>query len=147
MTKICDVYQFGPFKLDTGEYRLLRDGVEIPLQMKAFETLRLLVERAGRLLTKEELLCQVWPGTTVEENNLNKNISLLRKVLGECADGQSYIETVPRVGYRFAPVVQTVTSVASPTPDNHVATDSPPQKSVAVLYFENLSGAKEDEYF
>src|SRR6478735_14409 len=102
-------YQFGPFQLDPAEHRLLREGVEVGLQLKAFEILCLLVENAGRLIKKEEILSRVWPDTIVEENNLNKNVSLLRKALGESATGQSYIETVPRVGYRF---VAGVTSTA-----------------------------------
>jgi non-specific serine/threonine protein kinase len=145
------VYRFGPFELDGAEYRLQRNGVEVPLQLKAFETLCILVERAGRLLTKDDLLRQLWPGTIVEENNLNKNISMLRKALGDCPDGQSYIETVPRVGYRFAAQVEQV-SAAGPTlvivPEPPPALSAPPRrKSVAVLYFENLSGVREDEYF
>ena len=148
MTRTCDVYQFGPFRLDTGEHRLLRDGVEVPLQLKAFETLCILVERAGRLLTKDDLLRQVWPDTMVEENNLNKNISLLRKALGECAAGQSYIETVPRVGYRFAVPVEQVSAGGPVLVISHEPVLAPPRrKSVAVLYFENLSGDCEDEYF
>jgi TolB-like protein/Flp pilus assembly protein TadD len=146
MTRIA-VYQFGPFHLDAAEHRLLRHGVEVPLQLKAFETLCILVERAGRLLTKEDLLSQLWPGTMVEENNLNKNISLLRKALGDCDKGESYIETVPRVGYRFtAPVAHIVSPAAAPV-NGHAAPEPPPEKSIAVLYFENLSGDKEDEYF
>ena len=73
----------------------------IPLRLKVFDTLLVLVENAGRLVTKQELLDTVWPETTVEENNLNHNVSVLRKAL-EKATGQQYIETVPRVGYRFA---------------------------------------------
>jgi len=147
MPRVSDVYQFGPFQLDTAEHRLLRDGIEVSLQHKAFEILCILVEQAGRLVTKEDLLCQVWPDTLVEENNLNKNISLLRKALGERATGESYIETVPRVGYRFTtPVVQIASTAASSAAGNHVAPERA-KKSVAVLYFENLSGDKEDEYF
>jgi pimeloyl-ACP methyl ester carboxylesterase/DNA-binding winged helix-turn-helix (wHTH) protein len=103
-------YQFGPFQLDTAEHRLLRDGTEVPLQLKAFETLCILVKNAGRLLRKEDLLRQVWPDAVVEENNLNKNVSMLRKALGEGATGQSYIETVPRVGYRFVAPVKIIAS-------------------------------------
>jgi pimeloyl-ACP methyl ester carboxylesterase/DNA-binding winged helix-turn-helix (wHTH) protein len=103
-------YQFGPFQLDTAEHRLLRDGKEVPLQLKAFETLCILVKNAGRLLRKEDLLRQVWPDAVVEENNLNKNVSMLRKALGEGATGQSYIETVPRVGYRFVAPVKIIAS-------------------------------------
>ena len=145
------VYRFGPFELDGAEYRLLRNGVEVPLQLKAFETLCILVERAGRLLTKDDLLRQLWPGTIVEENNLNKNISMLRKALGDCPDGLSYIETVPRVGYRFAAEVEQV-SAAGPTlvmpHEPPPSLPAPPRrKSVAVLYFENLSCDQQDEYF
>src|SRR5262245_39540486 len=99
------VYRFGPYRLDVSERRLSRDRDVLPLRLKVFDTLRVLVENAGRLMTKEELLEAVWPGTAVEENNLNHNVSMLRKALGEKATGQSYIETVPRLGYRFvAPV-------------------------------------------
>jgi pimeloyl-ACP methyl ester carboxylesterase len=81
--------------------------------MKVFDTLCVLVENAGRLLTKEELLRAVWPNTVVEENNLNHNISVLRKALGENATGQAYIETVPRIGYRFAARVERAASSKS----------------------------------
>jgi adenylate cyclase len=148
MTRIDGKYQFGLFQLDAREHRLLRDGVEVPLQPKAFEILCVLVGHAGRLLTKEELLRQVWPDSVVEENNLNKNISLLRKILSEDAKGKSCIETVPRVGYRFmGNVTLPESSAPSPATNGHAAPDPQPEKSVAVLYFENLSGDKEDEYF
>jgi TolB-like protein/Tfp pilus assembly protein PilF len=141
MSRVDGIYQFGPFQLDAGEHRLMRDGAEVCLQPKAFEILRLLVEHAGRLLTKEELLRRIWPDALVEENNLNKNISLLRKILAECVSGINYIETVPRVGYRF------IAEVAQRTPVVSNGRESALEKSIAVLYFENLSGDKEDEYF
>jgi DNA-binding winged helix-turn-helix (wHTH) protein/pimeloyl-ACP methyl ester carboxylesterase len=97
--------RFGPFHLDVRERRLSRGSEVIPLRLKVFDTLLVLVENAGRLVTKQELLDRVWPATTVEENNLNHNVSVLRKALGEKATGQQYIETVPRVGYRFAAAV------------------------------------------
>ncbi len=100
------VYRFGPFHLDVRERRLSRGPVVIPLRLKVFDTLRVLVENAGRLVTKQELLDTVWPDTSVEENNLNHNVSVLRKALGDGATGQQYIETVPRVGYRFAAPVE-----------------------------------------
>jgi pimeloyl-ACP methyl ester carboxylesterase/DNA-binding winged helix-turn-helix (wHTH) protein len=100
-------YRFGPFQLDARERRLSRGAEVIPLRLKVFDTLRVLVENAGRLVTKQELLETVWPETAVEENNLNHNVSVLRKALGEKATGQQYIETVPRVGYRFAAAVET----------------------------------------
>jgi pimeloyl-ACP methyl ester carboxylesterase/DNA-binding winged helix-turn-helix (wHTH) protein len=95
------VYEFGDFRLEVGERRLLRDGRPIPLAAKVLETLRILLERPGRLLTKNELMGRIWPDAVVEENNLSHNISVLRRALGERADGPPFIETVPRVGYRF----------------------------------------------
>ena len=94
-------YDFGPFRLEVGERRLLHEGRAVPLRTKVFDTLRVLVEHSGRLLTKRELMQSIWPDAIVEENNLNHNISTLRRALGEQATGQRYIETVPRVGYRF----------------------------------------------
>lgn len=99
------VYEFGSFRLEPREHRLLCDGRSIPLTRKALETLCVLVERHGSLVTKQELMSAVWPEITVEENNLDRNISILRKALGEKAGGRQFIETVPRAGYRFvAPV-------------------------------------------
>jgi DNA-binding winged helix-turn-helix (wHTH) protein/pimeloyl-ACP methyl ester carboxylesterase len=106
------VYEFGDFRLEVSERRLLRDGRPIPLATKVFETLRILLERSGRLLTKEELMGQIWPDTVVEENNLNHNVSVLRRVLGDRADGPRFIETVPRVGYRFVASVRQSGAVA-----------------------------------
>ena len=101
------VYEFGPFRLELKEHRLVRDGRPVPLAGKAFNTLLVLVERHGKLVSKQDLMSAVWPGTAVEENNLDRNISTLRKVLGPQANGQSFIETVPRLGYRFiGPVVE-----------------------------------------
>ena len=92
------LYEFGPFRLEVDEHRLVREGHSIPLTGKAFDTLCVLVERHGKLVSKQDLMSAVWPETTVEENNLDRNISALRKALGEQANGQSFIETVPRVG-------------------------------------------------
>src|SRR5713101_6039920 len=105
------VFRFGPFELNVKERLLVQDGRAIPLTGKVFDTLRVLVENAGRLVRKDELLRTVWAGTVVEENNLNHNISLLRKALGEKATGQAYIETVPRIGYRFVAPVREIGAV------------------------------------
>lgn len=99
-------YTFGAFRLDPVEKVLFRGTDPAPLTPKAVETLLVLVERHGRVVTKEELLRLVWPDTFVEENNLAQNISALRRILGETG-GPQIIETVPKRGYRFvAPVVE-----------------------------------------
>src|ERR671928_1418619 len=95
-------YAFGAFRLDAGERVLLGGRGVVPLTPKAFDTLLVLVEHSGHVLSKEELMRKVWPDSFVEENNLAQNISMLRKALGEDAGGQKYIETVPKRGYRFA---------------------------------------------
>ena len=96
-------YEFGPFRVDAVDRRLWRGDEPIALTPKAFETLLALVENAGRGLEKDELLRRIWPDTFVEEGSLTRNISVLRKVLGD-EDGR-YIETVPKRGYRFiAPI-------------------------------------------
>jgi len=76
-------FSFGPFRLDVAERLLLRDGEPITLPPKAFETLLVLVQNSGRLITKRDLMNRLWPDTFVEEANLANNISLLRKVLDE----------------------------------------------------------------
>src|SRR6476659_1772356 len=120
-------YDFGPFRLEVDERRLTKNGRAIPLRTKVFDTLCVLVEHSGRLLTKHELMQSIWPDTAVEENNLNHNISTLRRALGEDATGQRFIETVPRVGYRFLPDVVggpgTATGLAPAPP-------APPERSM-----------------
>ena len=101
------LYEFGKFRCDPREHLLLCDGKPVSLSPKSFDILLALIRSNGRLLTKDELMQQVWPDSFVEEANLTVNISALRKVLGETAEGQQYIETVPKRGYRFvAPVVE-----------------------------------------
>lgn len=100
-------YAFGPFLLDVNERRLLRDEEEIRLRGKLFDTLRVLVENAGKLVRKDDLMEAVWPDSIVEDNNLDHCISQLRKLFHPA----KYIETVPRYGYRF---IGGVTSAASP---------------------------------
>lgn len=94
-------YEFGPFRLDPGRHLLLRGGDAIPLTPKAYEILLALVTRSGALLTKQQLMAAVWGDIAVEENNLNQGISALRKALDDGQNGGRYIETVPRLGYRF----------------------------------------------
>jgi len=96
---------FGPFHLDVTERRLLREGEPVPLRPKVFDTLVALVGRAGQLVEKEELMSELWPDTVVEEGNLATTVSTLRRALGDSRADVTYIETVPKRGYRFlAPV-------------------------------------------
>lgn len=101
------IYEFGSFRLDVRERLLLKDGACVALTPKAFEVLCVLVARAGRLVSKEELIGEVWPDSFVEEGSLARNVYLLRKTLGEGPTGEPYIQTVPRQGYRFVIEVRT----------------------------------------
>jgi DNA-binding winged helix-turn-helix (wHTH) protein len=95
------IYTFGAFQLDPQQKILLRDGERIPLCPKTFATLLALIESGGAVISKDELLEKVWPDTFIEESNLTKNISLLRKALSNGHDHSAYIETIPTIGYRF----------------------------------------------
>jgi DNA-binding winged helix-turn-helix (wHTH) protein/pimeloyl-ACP methyl ester carboxylesterase len=95
------VFRFEPFHLDVAERRLSRSGELIPLRSKVFDTLCILVENHGRLVRKDELMQRLWPDSVVEDNNLDHNISKLRRALQDGTNGQKFIETVPRQGYRF----------------------------------------------
>jgi TolB-like protein/DNA-binding winged helix-turn-helix (wHTH) protein/Tfp pilus assembly protein PilF len=102
------IYEFGPFRLDTAERLLLRSGETVPLTPKAFDTLVVLVQKSGHVVGKDELMNEVWADSFVEESNLTQNIFVLRKVLGEDGSGRLYIETVPKRGYRFVASVREV---------------------------------------
>jgi len=98
-----EIYEFGPFRLEPAERKLLLGSEVVALTPKAFDTLNLLVRNSGHLVEKEDLIRILWPDTFVEEGSLSNNIFLLRKALGEDV---AYIETVPRRGYRFVGAVR-----------------------------------------
>ena len=148
---------FSHFVLRPHARQLVRSGKAVPLGARAFDVLNMLAQRAGDLVTKAELLAQIWPGLVVEENNLQVHISTLRKLVG--AD---HIVTIPGRGYRFtapvslgdpqlAPVgaakqaqrsAQQVTSLV-----NTAALATSASRSIAVLPFANLGGDTAQEYF
>lgn len=100
---IQQLYEFGPYRLDQSERKLLRNHQIVELPPKAFDTLVHMVRNSGHLMEKDELIRTLWPDSFVEEGSLSNNIFLLRKALGE--DPQ-YIEAVPRRGYRFVGAVR-----------------------------------------
>ncbi len=103
------VYEFGPFRMDPDKQVLLRDGQLIAVTPKGFETLLVLVRRGREVVSKEELLKEIWPDSFVEEANLSQQIFKLRKALGDTVEGERYIVTLPGRGYRFAVPVRTIT--------------------------------------
>lgn len=95
------VFEFGPFRIDAVKRTLVREGETIPLTSKCLDTLLVLVEHRGEIVSKDDLMKTLWPDTVVEENNLTQQISLLRKALGERANDHRYVVTVPGRGYSF----------------------------------------------
>ncbi|MBZ9962838.1 winged helix-turn-helix domain-containing tetratricopeptide repeat protein [Mesorhizobium sp. BR1-1-2] len=134
-------FAFGPFVLDPDAGTLLRNDNPVAVGYRGLKLLAALVERPGEVLDKAELMDAAWPGTAVEEGNLTVQIAQLRKLLGKPADGGEWIATVPRVGYRFAGIVESLDGAkrkALPLPD---------KPSIAVLPFVNLSNDPEQEPF
>jgi TolB-like protein/Tfp pilus assembly protein PilF len=136
---------FGTFLLQQHERRLTRDGQPVLIGARAFDVLCVLVENAGQLVTKTDLLDTVWPGLVVEENNLQVHVSSLRRILGA-----ETIATVPGRGYRFTLRTQTKpnTSLGNSRLGYSRATDlRGNRRTIAVLPFVNLNQDKDQEYF
>ena len=100
-------YEFDGFRLNPADHSLLCAGKPVSLTPKTFDILLTLIEKNGQLVTKDELMRKIWPGSFVEEANLTVNVSALRKALGDSPEHQQYIETVPKLGYRFTARVTT----------------------------------------
>src|SRR5205814_2838829 len=113
-SSIRHFYDFGDFRLDADKHRLMRDGEVVPLSPKAVEALLVLVRNPGRPLEREELMQAVWADSFVEDANLTVAISHLRKALGQNNETAEYIETVPRVGYRFVADVREIREEPAP---------------------------------
>ncbi len=135
------VYEFGDFRLNAARRLLqLKSGARVlPLTSRAFDTLHFLVQHPGQLLNKATLMKAIWPDVVVEENSLNQNISMLRRVLGEHPGEYRYIVTVPGRGYRFVAEVRTVDQ-STEEEYRAIATRAPTQISIAILPFANLTG-------
>jgi TolB-like protein/Tfp pilus assembly protein PilF len=132
-------YEFGAYRLEAQSRMLFRGSEHVALSPKVAELLIALVQAAGRVLTREELLQRLWPDTVVEEGSLTSDISLLRKALGGDPQAQGFIETLPKRGYRF---VASVKRSASQAPDNKVD-----RAMLVVLPFENLAAGERYDYF
>ncbi len=132
------IYEFGDFRLDVAKRTLLRSGDPVPLTPKVFDTLLHLVRHQGNVIPKEDLLRAVWPDTVVEENNLNQNISTLRRVFGENRGEPRYIGTVPGKGYHFIPTVEMHPASGAEANGERII--------VAVLPFHHLGAENDREY-
>jgi TolB-like protein len=145
---MAPIHKFGPFRLDADAEILFRGTEPTVLGQRAVALLRLLVERAGTPVSKDALIAAAWPGLAIEDSNLTVQIAALRRVFEEVAGGASWIETLPRRGYRYVgPVVATGNPSAGANPQTSPTLALPGKPSVAVLPFSNLSGDPEQEYF
>jgi eukaryotic-like serine/threonine-protein kinase len=102
------LYEFGPFRVDPEKQVLLRENQPVPITPKTFETLLILVRNSREVLSKDDLMKELWPDSFVEEANLSQNIFMLRKALGDTPEDRRYIVTLPGKGYRFVAEVRTV---------------------------------------
>jgi DNA-binding winged helix-turn-helix (wHTH) protein len=131
-------YRFGPYRLDRAAYRLLHGDRAIELSPKAIDLLLLLVDHAGSLVTKDDILKAVWPDVAVTDNALTQVVSDLRHALGDQSSAPRYVETVPRRGYRFIAPVETAQPGTPAHADTPEAGSKP--KTIAVLDFANVTG-------
>lgn len=145
-------YQLGPFRLDTGSEVLFRGTQVTGLGRRPVAVLRTLVQEAGAPVSKGALLAAAWSGLAVEESNLPVQIAALRRVLAEEPGGETWIETLPRRGYRFAGPVVAIEDgcselFADATAAQASGSSAGEQPSIAVLPFVNLSGTGEQHHF
>ena len=131
-------HSFGPFVLDAARGVLQLDGKSIAIGQRGLALLTALLDAEGRVVSKADLIERAWPGVIVEEGNLTVQIAALRKALGTTVDGQEWIMTVPRLGYRLVRLGSRAREVEASLRAN---------PSLAVLPFVNLSGDPEQDWF
>jgi len=136
-------YEFGSFVMDPDKRLLYREGELVSLAPKILETLLVLIENRGRVLSKDELLTKVWGDTIVEEVGLARNVSILRKALGERPDEHQFIVTVPARGYQFVAEVHERTDSGKELPVDELsgtAKDFQPKRTLSVRHWQVLAG-------
>lgn len=138
-------YRFGDFTVEASNRQLLRGGQPVVLRPKAFQTLLVLLEHRGGLVTRSDLLGTVWADTNVSEEVLTHCITEVRQALGDDPRRPRYVRTIPRTGYRFIAEVGTVETGPEPIGLPARAESAPPT-TIAVLPFANISGDPENEY-
>ena len=139
---------FGPFRLVAAERLLEKSGKPVQLGGRALDILVVLIERAGEVVSKKELMSRVWPNVTVDESSLRVHVAGLRKALGDGQAGARYVANVPGRGYCF---VAPISLERDPPPEPAKAGSTKPalalpdKPSIAVLAFQNMSGDPEQD--
>src|SRR6478752_5316273 len=142
------IYAFGPFRLDVAAGILFLGPETVALGQRAIALLQILVEGGGNPISKDRLIESAWPGLAIEESNLPVQIAALRRVFAEESGGDSWIETLPRRGYRYVGPVAVKQQENQGAAGNEQPALAPPDKpSLAVMPFTNMSGDPAQEYF
>jgi TolB-like protein/Flp pilus assembly protein TadD len=149
----CYIYEFGGFRLDLIKRELKREAEIISLTPKIFDTLRVLVQNQGQIVSKDLLMDEIWADTFVEESSLMRNVSLLRKALGEQTNSVPFIVTIPGHGYRFLAEVREISDdedtliVHEQTCAKIVIQETENKfQTLAVLPFKTIGNKDENEY-
>ena len=138
------IFRFGEFELDTDGIRLRSGDNEIAVEPQVFSLLQFLIENHGRVVSKDEIINEVWDGRIVSDTALNTRIAAVRRALGDDGKTQAFIRTFPRRGFWF---VSELTYDAPPAAEPPPSMAVPEKPSIAVLPFDNLSHDPEHEYF
>jgi DNA-binding winged helix-turn-helix (wHTH) protein/tetratricopeptide (TPR) repeat protein len=132
-------YTFGSFRFDAAAYRLFAGDRPVQLAPKILDLLRLLASKPSQLVTKEDILRELWPDVAVTDNAITQAVSELRHALGDDPSAPQFVQTVPRRGYRFIAPVASAAPPPSPAPPS-----SAPKRTIAVADFENVTANTDD---
>jgi DNA-binding winged helix-turn-helix (wHTH) protein/tetratricopeptide (TPR) repeat protein len=139
-------YRFGPFRFDAAAYRLLAGGRPVPLSPKVLDLLRLLASRPSELVTKEDILRELWPDVAVTDNAVTQVVSELRQALGDDPSSPNYVQTVPRRGYRFIAAVEVSSAASSVARVAATPFPASAKRVIAVSDFQNVTGDANDSW-
>ena len=138
-------YSFGSFRFDAAAYRLFADDRPLQLSPKILDLLRLLASRPSQLVTKEDILRELWPDVAVTDNAITQAVSELRQALGDDATAPRFVQTVPRRGYRFIAAVETAGPPVAPAAATAGARHAP-KRTIGVADFDNVTAGSADAW-
>ena len=144
------IYQWSNYLLDTSKYCLIRDGEQLELEPSVYDLLLYLIERRNQVVTRDELLSDLWQGRIVSDNTINARLKAARKAVGDSGRKQATIKTIHGRGYQFIAQVIKIDDAAAPTgnnKDSHSADGTRYKPTIGVIRFSNLSDSPEQQYF